>query len=82
MPQKEKVSFDEKRRIVLACISGKMGIREAGRIAGVRFSSVQKWIISRAEMLKPERSLQKSNMQKNSAASVTRIATIWTELKP
>ena len=45
MPKKEKVSYEEKRRIVLACISGKMGIGEAGRIAGVRDSSVQKWII-------------------------------------
>jgi len=45
MPQKGKVSYEEKRRIVLACISGKMGVCEAGRIAGVRDSSVQKWII-------------------------------------
>jgi transposase-like protein len=44
MPQKTKVSAEEKLRIVEACLSGKMGVNEAGRHAGVSISSVQAWI--------------------------------------
>ena len=33
MSYKEKISFEEKRKLVLACISGKMGVCEAGRTA-------------------------------------------------
>lgn len=44
MPQKGKKSFEEKRKLVLACISGKMGVCEAGRIANVAHSSIRKWI--------------------------------------
>lgn len=44
MPQKEKVSYEEKRRIVLACINEKMGVCEAARIARVDNSSVRAWI--------------------------------------
>jgi len=45
MSQKGKVSIEEKRRLVLACISGKISVCEAGRIAGVGDSSVHRWII-------------------------------------
>ena len=32
MPLKEKVGFEEKRRLTLACISKEMGVCEAARI--------------------------------------------------
>ena len=44
MPQKEKVSFEDKRKLVLACINGKMGVCEAGRIAQVDHAVVRGWI--------------------------------------
>jgi transposase-like protein len=44
MPKKSKVSAEEKVRVVEACLSGKLGVCEAGRAAGVDKSSVQAWI--------------------------------------
>jgi transposase-like protein len=44
MPQNSKVSAEKKLRIVEACLSGKLGVREAGRAVGVANSSVQVWI--------------------------------------
>jgi transposase-like protein len=44
MAQNSKVSAEEKLRIVEACLSGKLGVCEAGRAAGVAKSSVQAWI--------------------------------------
>lgn len=44
MPRKGKVSFEEKRRLALACISKEMGVCEAARIAQVDHSAVRRWI--------------------------------------
>jgi transposase-like protein len=44
MPQNSKVSAEEKLRIVEACLSGKLGVQEAGREAGVDRKSVSAWI--------------------------------------
>ena len=44
MSRGEKVRFEEKHKLVLACISGKMGVCEAGRIAQVDHSVVRGWI--------------------------------------
>lgn len=44
MSGKGKVSYEEKRRLVLLCISGKMGVCEAGRIANVAHSCIRSWI--------------------------------------
>jgi transposase-like protein len=44
MSRKSKISADEKLRIVEACLSGKLGVREAGRAAGVANSRVLEWI--------------------------------------
>lgn len=44
MPQKGKVSFEEKHKLVLACISGKTGIREAARIAQVSHTVILDWV--------------------------------------
>ena len=44
MPRKEKVSYEEKLRLVPACISGKMGVCEAARIARVDHSTIRKWV--------------------------------------
>ena len=44
MSGKGKVSYEEKRRLVLLCISGKMGVCEAGRIANVGHSCIRSWI--------------------------------------
>ena len=44
MPQKEKVSFEKKHELVLACIGGKLSVNEAARMVQVAHSSVQKWI--------------------------------------
>ena len=44
MSRKEKVSFGEKHRLVLACISKKMGVCEAARIARVNHSTVIGWV--------------------------------------
>ncbi|MBR6459719.1 MAG: transposase [Actinomycetaceae bacterium] len=44
MPKKEMVSFEEKHRLVLACINRKIGVCEAARMAQVAHSSVQKWV--------------------------------------
>ena len=44
MSQKGKISYEEKRKLVLACIKKEMGVCEAARIAQVNHSSVRKWI--------------------------------------
>ena len=44
MSQKGKVSFEEKRRLVLAYISKKIGICEAARIAKVDHSVIRNWV--------------------------------------
>ena len=44
MPQKEKVSFEEKHRLVLACIRKKMGVCEAAREAQVNQTTMRNWI--------------------------------------
>ena len=44
MQRKEKVSFEEKHRLVLACISREMGVCEAARIVQVSHSSIRRWI--------------------------------------
>jgi len=44
MSRKGKVSFEEKRKLVLLCISGKLGVCEAGRIANVDHSCIRGWI--------------------------------------
>jgi transposase-like protein len=44
MSRKSKISSEEKLRIVKACLSGKLGICEAGRAVGVDKSGVRLWI--------------------------------------
>jgi transposase-like protein len=44
MPQKIKVSAEEKLHVVEAFLSGKMSISEAGRLVGVARSNVRAWI--------------------------------------
>ena len=44
MPQKAKVSFEEKYRLVLACIRKKMGVCEAAREAQVNQATMRNWI--------------------------------------
>jgi transposase-like protein len=44
MAKRSEVSADEKLRIVKACLSGKLGIREAGRAAGVDAKNVSRWV--------------------------------------
>lgn len=50
MPQKGKISPDEKLEIVKRCISGEIGQNEASRLAGVNEYSIRVWIsLYRAE---------------------------------
>ena len=44
MPRNRKLSPDEKVKLVRRCLAGELGVREAGRQAGVRHSTIQKWI--------------------------------------
>ena len=44
MPREGKIGFEEKRKLVLACISKKMGGCEAARIAQVRHTTIQRWV--------------------------------------
>jgi transposase-like protein len=44
MPKKSKISAEEKLCVVEACLSGKLGVCEAGRTVGVDKSSVRAWI--------------------------------------
>ena len=44
MPKEGKISFAEKRKLVLACISKEMGVCEAARIAGVDHSAIRRWV--------------------------------------
>ena len=44
MPKEAKLSFEEKLKLVLACISKEIGVCEAARIAQVNHSAVRSWI--------------------------------------
>lgn len=44
MYRQGKVAYEEKLRLVQKCISGGLGVCEAGRIAGVEHSEVRRWI--------------------------------------
>ena len=44
MPREGKISFEEKRKLVLACISKEMGVCEAARIARVDHSAIRRWV--------------------------------------
>ena len=44
MPREGIISFEEKHKLVLACISKKMGVCEAARIAQVNHSTVIGWV--------------------------------------
>jgi len=44
MPIEAKLSFEEKLKLVLACISKEIGVCEAARIAQVNHSAVRSWI--------------------------------------
>jgi len=45
MPQKGKISAEEKVRIVESYLSGKIGCSEAGRQAGVNDRTIAQWAI-------------------------------------
>lgn len=44
MPQKPKVSPEEKVAIVRRCLKSELGVCEAGRIAGVNWKTIRRWI--------------------------------------
>ena len=44
MPHKQKLSPEEKVNLVRRCQAGELGVREAGRLAGVDNKSVRQWI--------------------------------------
>ncbi len=44
MYRQGKVAYEEKLRLVQKCISGELGVCEAGRIVGVEHSQVRRWI--------------------------------------
>ena len=44
MPRKGKLNPDEKVKLVRRCMSGELGVSEAGRLAGVHHSTIQQWI--------------------------------------
>ena len=44
MPKKPKVASEEKVSIVRRCLSGELGICEAGRMAGVNWKTIRRWI--------------------------------------
>ena len=46
MPRKQKLSAEEKVRLVGQCLSGEISIRGAAQKAGVGATSVRRWIIS------------------------------------
>ena len=43
MPRKEKLSPEEKVKLVRRCKAGELGVREAGRLAGVDEKTVRQW---------------------------------------
>ena len=45
MGKKQKLGKEEKVAIVLRCLSGEIGVVEAGRIAGVAHKTIRRWII-------------------------------------
>lgn len=44
MPQKQKISVEEKIKLVLECLENKISVQEAARSAGVDFATVKIWI--------------------------------------
>ena len=44
MPQKQKISVEEKIKLVLECLENKISVQEATRSAGVDFATVKMWI--------------------------------------
>lgn len=44
MPIKGRLSPEEKMKLVRGCLAGEIGVREAGRQAGVHHSTIQTWI--------------------------------------
>ena len=46
MPRKQKLSTEEKERLVLQCLAGKLSIRGAAQEVGVGATSVRRWIIA------------------------------------
>lgn len=44
MPQKQKISVEEKVKLVLECLDNKISVREAARRAGADFETVKIWI--------------------------------------
>ena len=46
MPRKQKLSTEEKVRLVLQCLAGELSIRGAAQEAGVGATSVHRWILA------------------------------------
>ena len=44
MPRKQKLSPEAKVKLAQACLSGEIGVCEAGRQSGVSHESVRRWI--------------------------------------
>ena len=44
MPQKQKISIEEKVKIVRAYLAGEIGVTEAARRSGVNWSSFSRWV--------------------------------------
>ena len=44
MPQKQKTSPEEKVKLVRKCLNGEFGVCEAGRLVGVNWKTVRRWI--------------------------------------
>ena len=44
MPQKQKISAEEKVKLVLECLDNKISVQEAARRVGVDFETVKTWI--------------------------------------
>lgn len=44
MPHKEKLNYEAKVEIVRRCISGEIGVNEAGREVGVGSVTIRRWL--------------------------------------
>jgi transposase-like protein len=44
MPKREKVSAEEKVKLVRRCLAGEIGVREAGRLIGADKGTIRQWI--------------------------------------
>ena len=44
MPEKQKLSHEEKVALVRRCIAGEIGVIEAGRMVGVTHTTISRWI--------------------------------------